>query len=112
MNALIASGDARDPWMKQRDALSKVFEADEVETVELAGTAWPVDVRPLVDRFVQVKLAHRQAMSDATHATTEAEFVRLADQALAQPECQEANAVRTALGLGEAGGDCPTPTPS
>ena len=100
--------DSQGSWEEEQQVVKKIFEVDDVEIFELAGTAWPSDVRPLVDRFVQVKLAHRQATSDAAYATTGAEYFRLSNLSFAQPECIEANAVRTALGLGAAGGDCPT----
>jgi hypothetical protein len=108
MNELFAVQDSRGSWEEEQQVVRKIFEVDDVEILELAGTAWPLDVRPLVDRLVQVKLAHRQAASDATHATTRAEYFRLSNLSFAQPECIEANAVRAALGLGAAGGDCPT----
>jgi hypothetical protein len=110
MNELFAVEGASGPWTDQRQALAKIFAVDETEVYALADTAWPAEVQLLIDRLIQVKLAHRQAMSDAVHASTEAEFLQLAFLAFVPPECVEANAVRAALGLGEAGGNCPTPT--
>ena len=108
VNDFAAARERDAPWQEEQAALRVLFQADEKEGADLAATAWPADVRPLIDQLIQAKLANRQAMSAATRATTREEYLRLLDVAFANDECAEANAVRGALGLEPAGGDCPT----
>jgi hypothetical protein len=104
MNELFALQDKKASWRLQRTAMANIFKADDVEISALAKIVWPVDIKPLIDKLLKDKLVNRQTNFNAAHAADEISFKHTLNEFV--PECHEANAVRAALGLQTAGGDC------
>lgn len=91
--------DAKQPWTAHQTAVTRLFDAEDAAMVELAGTAWPGEIRPLVDALVESKSANRLAMYAAVSARTESEYLTALADLGSPAECHALSALKVALGL-------------